>query len=88
MTIFSFEWMKEGLKRIRNSIDGEIRVIVADRNEHHNLSGNWLLKDLQMVARNESSNTNGVINFGNYSGISKDVIYSLKDLNRQSVIVR
>lgn len=45
------------------------------------------MKDLQAVARNESSNTNGEINFGNFIGISNEVVYSLKDLVRQTVIV-
>lgn len=87
VTIFAFEWMKDGLKRIRESIDNEILLNVDGMRKHHILAGDFTLKDLQIVARNESSNTNGEINFGNYMGISKGVIYSLKDLNRQTVIV-
>lgn len=45
------------------------------------------MKDLQIVARNESSNTDGEINFENYIGISREAVYSLKDLVRQTVIV-
>lgn len=87
VTIYAFEWMKDALKILRKSLDKEILVNVKDVEKHLILSGDFSLKDLQIVSRNESSNTNGVINLGNYSGISKEVIYSLKDLNRQTVIV-
>lgn len=87
VTIFANEWMKDGLKILRKSIGEDIMVNVDGYEKHRIHSGDFTLKDLQIVSRNESSNINGVINFRNYSGLSNEVIYSLKDLTRQTVIV-
>lgn len=88
VTIFAFEWMKEGLKRIQKLLDQEVVIVnVANSIKYYIDGGNLTLKDLQIIARNESSNTSGLINFENYNGIRRELIYSLKDLNRQTVIV-
>ncbi|KAG4076096.1 hypothetical protein HA402_011442 [Bradysia odoriphaga] len=88
VTIFAFEWMKDGLKRMRKLLgDEDLVVNVADSAKHYIAEGNLSLKDLQIIARNESSNTTGLIDFGSYNGISRELIYSIKDLNRQTVIV-
>lgn len=87
VTVYAFEWMKEALKILRKSIDKEILVNIEDCKKQNFLSSDLSLKDLQIISRNESSNINGEINFANYSGISKEVVYSLKDLSRQTVIV-
>lgn len=87
VAIYANEWMKDGLKILRKAIGEDILVNVEDYEKHRIHSGDFTLKDLQIVSRNESSNINGVINFRNYSRISNEVIYSLKDLTRQTVIV-
>lgn len=88
VTVCAFEWMKDGLKHIRKLLgDEDLVVNVADSVKYNIVEGNLSLKDLQIIARNESSNTTGLIDFGRYNGISRELIYSLKDLNRQTVIV-
>ena len=39
------------------------------------------------MARNESFNTSGKINFANFQDISPEIVYALKDLVRQCVII-
>lgn len=88
--IFAFKWVEEGLKRIRKAIGDEILVHCKDSDGNHiqdQFSGDLSLKILHMFARNEATNTNGIIEFKNYIGISEEVVYSLKDLVRQTVIV-
>ncbi|XP_037041118.1 uncharacterized protein LOC119077872 isoform X2 [Bradysia coprophila] len=88
VTVCAFEWMKDGLKRIRKFLgDEDLEVNVADSAKYCIMEGSLSLKDLQIIARNESSNTTGRIDFGSYKGISRELIYSLKDLNRQTVII-
>ncbi|XP_037048840.1 uncharacterized protein LOC119083264 [Bradysia coprophila] len=87
VTIFAFDWVEEGLKLIGNILDDETLVNVADSKKYYMKKIDFDLKDLQIVSRNESSNTSGLIDFRNYSGISHELIYSLKDLNRQTVII-
>lgn len=79
--------MKQGLKIIRNSIDGDILVNVENTVKYTISRGDFSLKDLQTVSRNERFNTNGEIDFRKYVGISKEVVLAMKDLTRQSVIV-
>ena len=53
------------------------------------LENDLTLKDLIMFARNEASNVSGIINFKLFCPLIQDkaVIYSLKDLVRQCVII-
>lgn len=88
VTIFAFEWMRDGLEHIRNLLDVEALTLHIDDSVQYRIDlENLSLKHLQMIARNESSNTNGRINFDNYNGLKRELVYSLKDLNRLTVIV-
>lgn len=89
VTVCAFEWLKDGLEIIRLTIEKEISLDIQDSSGctiKNDLSA-FSMKYLQVIARNESSNTNGEINFRNFIGITKEVVYSLKDLVRQTVIV-
>ncbi|KAJ6649492.1 hypothetical protein Bhyg_04728, partial [Pseudolycoriella hygida] len=92
VNIFAFEWMKEALLRLKKSFSNEVHLTVKDSDGHQlqdlvNANNELSLKLLHILARNESSNTDGNIDFQNYIGISEKIVYSLKDLVRQTVIV-
>ena len=84
------DWVQTGLQIIKSSIAKEIDLVITDRKSNeiiHKTTGNITLKELQLMARNEESNTNGKIQFNNYVGINENIVLSIKDLVRQCVVV-
>lgn len=91
VTIFAPNWVRKGLKQLRRYVKPGTVVKVKD----DILSTRYItlrrlgLKQLQIVARNERMNTSGIINFSHYEKLIRDksVIYAIKDLLRQCIIV-
>lgn len=84
------KWVENALKIIRQEIRKDIELTIEDRMGRQltqKVLSDLTLKHLQMMARNESSNKPGIIDFGKYQGISDEVVFALKDLVRQTVIV-
>ena len=84
------QWLLIGLQMIRQELNRDIVLDISDRNgkrEMEQICGELSLRHLQLMARNESWNTSGKIDFGNFHGISHNIVHALKDLVRQSVIV-
>ena len=89
-TIAAPDWVERGLELIRQELSRSILLEITDSRSNRRtveISGKLSLKDLQLMARNESSNTSGKIKFSSYKNISRPVIFALKDLVRQCVIV-
>ena len=84
------DWVQTGLRLIRQTLNRDIVVDITDstgRHETEQICGEITLKNLQLMARNESWNGMGEINFGNFQDISPEIVYALKDLVRQCVII-
>ena len=92
VTIFAPNWVRQGLKYLRKYIKpGTVLRLVAENGSSKDvvLKKQIGLKELQIIARNERSNNSGKIDFRSYEDVITDesVIYSLKDLCRQCVII-
>ena len=84
------DWVQTGLKLIRQTLNRDIVLDITDSTGRHDteeICGEITLRHLQLMARNESFNTSGKINFRNFQNISPDMVYALKYLVRQCVIV-
>jgi hypothetical protein len=86
------QWVKEGLSKLSQHIPPGTQFDIYDNNgkqESLIIEGELSLIHLTMLARNEPHNTSGLIHFKNYEPAinDKSVIYALKDLVRQCVIV-
>lgn len=85
-------WVKNGLRKLSQHIPPGTKFDICDKYGKQNsitIESELSLKHLVMIARNEANNTSGLINFENYEPAinNKSVIYALKDLVRQCVIV-
>ena len=92
--IYAPEWVKEGLRIISSHIPPGIGFDIYDGKGSSKvgsltIEGQISLQQLVMISRNEPENVTGIINFKNYEPniVDKSVIYALKDLVRQCVIV-
>ena len=90
VTIFGPLWLQHGLEQLAKHTPPDIVLEVMDNKGSKLIElDSFGLKALQMIARNERCNTSGEIAFSLYENVIKDrsVIYSIKDLVRQSVII-
>lgn len=78
------DWVQDGLaqlseklKRASFNIDGKLIP----------LNNPITLRELSAIARNESSNTTGVIKYKLYQGLDKETIIAIRDLVKHTVIV-
>ncbi|OGT49856.1 MAG: hypothetical protein A3F17_04290 [Gammaproteobacteria bacterium RIFCSPHIGHO2_12_FULL_41_15] len=85
VTIFAPEWVREILGAITPELEGVVLQYPDGHEEilKHPISLNQLL----LLARNEESNVTGAIAFGQYVGLSRETIYTIKDLARQVVVI-
>lgn len=90
------DWVKEGLNQLSQFIPQGTEFPVYENNNPSKIKSiiiknELTLKDLIVISRNEPVNVSGRINYKNYEPIfsdaNKNVIYSIKDLARQCVIV-
>ncbi|XP_054152769.1 uncharacterized protein LOC128951548 [Oppia nitens] len=94
VSIVAPEWVELGLQQLSKFIGStglSCKLIDSQSNQRDYIipGGHQLtLKQLVMLARNESGNTSGRINFQQYgSRLPREVILSIKDLARQCIIV-
>ena len=85
------EWVDTGLKKLDQYV--KIGTKLDIRDEAGNKTKMKINKELtpillQIIARNEGSNTSGNVNYSLYGQLSKrqDVILSIRDLVRQTII--
>lgn len=98
VTIFAPLWVKAALNTLGEQLNGITFEVIEDRqsessNQLESLTitenfNDQSLKILQKIARNEQSNVTGVINTTLYPDVTnKKVLYSIRDLVRQCIIV-
>lgn len=96
VTIFAPLWVKIALNTLGEQLNGIIFEVIdnsdtTDHLESIEITKNFndqSLKILQKIARNEPRNVNGVINTTLYPDITdKRVLYSIRDIVRQCIIV-
>ena len=89
-TVAAPDWLERGLDLVREALNGDIVLDITDDNGGQmtrEINGKLSLRDLQLIARNESWNTSGKIKFSYYKNISREVVFALKDLVRHCVII-
>lgn len=96
VTIFAPLWIKSALNTLGEQLNGIIFEVLQESGLSNHLESVTItrnfndqsLKILQKIARNEPSNVTGVINTTLYPDIAdKMVLYSIRDLVRQCIIV-
>ena len=102
--IYAPSWVKECLKKLSNELFSKREEISFDiefdlpnkEKEKYTIRNPLTLRDLQILARNEAYNTNGVIPFDKYQiddknhsplGFTKEIVRNLKDLVRHCIIL-
>jgi hypothetical protein len=95
VTVFAPSWVQEGLELLVNAMKDTSFKVVDNGSNKSKVIDEFKISEknplsliaLQRISRNEGRNVTGVIQKGNYPNIDKKVVYSLKDLCRQTVIV-
>ncbi|KAG4077585.1 hypothetical protein HA402_003012 [Bradysia odoriphaga] len=96
VTIFASSWVQSALNVLGEQLNGIKFELFENQKSSNPLESFTITKDfnnqsltiLQRIARNEDHNVSGVINTTLYPDIAnRGVLYSIRDLVRQSVIV-
>lgn len=85
--IFAPAWVEKALQKLSLELKGARFEIGQSSGKYLVIKSKILLSDLVAIARNESANTSGVINYAQYKGINKETIIALRDLVKHCVIV-
>lgn len=90
--VFAPNWVKQGLNQLRQFVPIGTIIKYFDKTgatDEGVLSHLISLTDLEFMARNKASSVTGKIKFRLYNGLirNKAVVYALKDLVRQCVII-
>jgi len=98
--IYAPAWVQEGMDILTTHLNGSkfevhsyawgsdgIQSDICDVFEIKTGESPLTLKTLQMIARCEPRNVTGVINKLHYIGLEDDVIYAIRDLVRQCIVV-
>ncbi|MBS0290323.1 MAG: hypothetical protein JSS07_09875 [Proteobacteria bacterium] len=91
---FAPAWVEKALEKIAPKFYGtkfEIGSYINDNFEpsgkQYEIKQKMTLIDLIAIARNERANTNGIIKYAQYPGISNETIIALRDLAKHCVMV-
>ncbi|MCS5709316.1 hypothetical protein CC99x_010405 [Candidatus Berkiella cookevillensis] len=86
VTIFAPLWVKTALEKVSAELQ-DMRFNVGESKCYYTINKTMTLIDLVAIARAESVNTTGIINFSQYPDISEATVIALRDLVKHCVIV-
>ncbi|MCS5710335.1 hypothetical protein [Candidatus Berkiella aquae] len=85
--IFAPHWVEKALEKLSEKLKGSTFAIGNRNGAKYKIADKLTLIDLVAIARNESANTTGIIQYDQYNGIDKKIIIALRDLVKHCVIV-
>lgn len=86
VTIFAPVWVENALNKLTDELFGT-SINLGEEQKYFDTVYELTLKQLVLIARNESHNTTGSIKFNQYHDINKRTILALRDLAKHCVIV-
>lgn len=86
VTVFAPAWVKAALEKLSIQLQG-MQFEIEQSNRYYTIDKNMSLVDLLAIARAESANTTGIIDFDQYPGLPKATVIALRDLVKHCVII-